>query len=60
MATKDILFNKENYNIENELEKEEVRIKEKGINGIGENVYRDKTKERAREHGGHERERGAR
>lgn len=52
--------NKKELEMENELEKEEVRIKEKGINGIGENVYRDKTKERAREHGGSERERGAR
>lgn len=34
-----------------ELEREEVRIKEKGINGLGENVYRDR---------GNERERGSR
>lgn len=31
-----------------ELEREEVRIKEKGINGLGENVYRDSGKERER------------
>lgn len=31
-----------------ELEREEVRIKEKGINGLGENVYRDRGKERER------------
>jgi len=63
--------NIQNYrNIENdkdELEKEEVRIKEKGINGLGENVYREiphgKTRERERElghNGGSERERGGR
>lgn len=52
--------NKKELEIENELEKEEVRIKEKGINGIGENAYRNKTKERAREYGSSERERGAR
>lgn len=32
----------------NEYEREEVRIKEKGINGLGENVYRDREKERER------------
>lgn len=52
--------NKKEHEKENELEKEEVRIKEKGINGIGENVFREKTQEKAREHGGSERERGAR
>ena len=31
-----------------ELEREEIRIKEKGINGLGENVYRDKGNERER------------
>lgn len=34
-----------------EYEREEVRIKEKGINGLGDNVYRDR---------GNERERGSR
>ena len=47
--------NKKELEIENKLEKEEVRIKEKGINGIGENTQRN-----LRERGGHERERGAR
>lgn len=47
--------NKKELEMENELEKEEVRIKEKGINGIGENTQRN-----LRERGGHERERGAR
>lgn len=32
----------------NEYEREEARIKEKGINGLGENVYRDRGKERER------------
>lgn len=49
---------------EQELEKEEVRIKEKGINGLGENVHREKspqkTEERELEHGGSQRERGGR
>ena len=40
---------------EDELEKEEVRIKERGINGLGENVYREKD---TRHNGGNERERG--
>lgn len=52
--------NKKDFEIENELEKEEVRIKEKGINGIGENVFKEKTQGKLRERGGHERERGAR
>lgn len=47
-----------------ELEKEEVRIKERGINGLGENVYREishgKSKEREHGHSGSERERGGR
>ena len=38
-------------NNRDEFEREEVRIKEKGINGLGENVYRDR---------GNERERGSR
>lgn len=38
-------------NDKDELEREEIRIKEKGINGLGENVYRDR---------GNERERGSR
>lgn len=42
-------------NDKDDLEREELRIKEKGINGLGENVYRDKGKERERE-----RERGTR
>ena len=41
---------------ENELELEEVRIKEKGINGLGENVYRTEKNGKSREkeigHGG--------
>ena len=46
-----------------ELEKEEVRIKERGINGIGENVYRERSNGRSRDfghNGGNERERGGR
>ena len=50
-----------------ELEKEEVRIKEKGINGLGENVYREKSHGKTNErelgighNGGNERERGGR
>ena len=46
-----------------ELEKEEVRIKERGINGLGENVYREKSNGRSRgfgHNGGNERERGGR
>lgn len=47
---------------ENELELEEVRIKEKGINGLGENVYRIEKNGKSREKeighgGGNERER---
>ena len=38
-------------------EKEQVRIKEKGIHGIGENVYKEKERGHAREY---ERERGGR
>lgn len=55
---------KENNLKENELdfEKEEVRIKEKGINGLGENVDRTikngKSREKEIDHG--ERERGER
>ena len=48
-------FNKKEHHLEKELEKEEVRIKEKGINGLGENVYREKD---TRHNGGNERERG--
>ena len=46
-----------------ELEKEEVRIKERGINGLGEKVYREKSNGRSRDFshdGGNERERGGR
>lgn len=46
-----------------EYEMEEVRIKEKGINGLGENVYREKSNGRSRGFGydgGNERERGGR
>ena len=46
-----------------ELEKEEVRIKERGINGIGENVCREKNNGRSRSfghNGGNARERGSR
>lgn len=52
-------INKKDYYIEkeSELEKEEVRIKERGINGLGENVYREKD---AGHNGGNERERGGR
>ena len=57
------IVNNNNYNkemkTENNLElgeKEEVRIKEKGINGLGENVDRI----RENNHGGSERERGGR
>ena len=46
-------FNKK----EHHLEKEEVRIKERGINGLGENVYREKD---TGHNGGNERERGGR
>lgn len=50
---------------ENELEQEEVRIKEKGINGLGENVDRTIENGKSREkeighNGGSERERGGR
>lgn len=53
-------INSKNNNLEKEeLEKEEVRITERGINGIGENVYRNvRSKEKSR--GGSERERGGR
>lgn len=41
-----------NINIQNknkgEFEREEVRIKERGINGLGENIYRDRGEERER------------
>ena len=52
-------LNKKGHYIEreDELEKEEVRIKERGINGLGENVYREKDTEH---NGGNERERGGR
>ena len=52
-------LNKKDHYIkrEDELEKEEVRIKERGINGLGENVYREKD---AGHNGGNERERGGR
>lgn len=52
-------LNEKKYFIEkeNELEKEEVRIKERGINGLGENVYREKN---IGHNGGNERERGGR
>ncbi len=46
-----------------EYEREEVRIKEKGINGLGENVYREKSNGRSRgfgHNGENERERGGR
>ena len=43
------------YANKEELEKEEVRIKERGINGLGENLYREKDTEH---NGGNERERG--
>lgn len=46
-----------------ELEKEEVRIKERGINGLGENVYIERSNGRSRglgHNGGNERERGGR
>ena len=48
-----------------ELEKEEARIKERVINGLGENVYREKNNSKSREKesghkGGNERERGGR
>lgn len=53
---------KESYEKDYQLEKEEIRIKEKGINGLGENVERVHNKfgrkEKAR--GGTERERGGR
>lgn len=35
-------------NNKDELEREDVRIKEKGINGLGKNVYRDREKGRER------------
>ncbi len=50
-------------NDEDELEREEVKIKEKGINGLGENVYREKSNGRSRgfgHNGGNERQRGGR
>ena len=50
-------FNKKEHHLEKELEKEEVRIKERGINGLGENVYREKD---TGHNGGNERERGGR
>ena len=46
-----------------ELEREEVRIKEKGINGLGENVYIERSNSKSRGfgyNGGNERERGSR
>lgn len=46
-----------------ELEKEEVRIKERGNNGLGENVYREKSNGRSRgfgHNGENEREIGGR
>lgn len=46
-----------------ELEKEEVRIKERRINGIRENVYREKSNGRSRDFShdeGNKRERGGR
>lgn len=40
-----------NYGLEREeQEKGKGRIREKGINGIGENVYRDKGRSKGREH----------
>lgn len=50
-------------NDKDELEREEVRIKEKGINGLGENVNRTIKSGKSREkeighNGGNERERG--
>lgn len=52
-------LNKKEHYLEkkDELEKEEVRIKERGINGLGENVYREKD---TGHNGGNERERGGR
>ena len=50
-------FNKKEHHLEKELEKEEVRIKERGINGLGENIYREKD---TGHNGGNERERGGR
>lgn len=52
-------LNKKDHYIEreDELEKEEVRIKERGINGLGENVYREKD---TGYNGENERERGGR
>lgn len=52
-------LNKKEQHIEkeDELEKEGVRIKERGINGLGENVYREKN---TGHNGGNERERGER
>ncbi len=60
-----VQLKKENKTIEQdlELEQEEIRIKEKGINGLGENVYREKSNSRSRgfgHNGGNERERGGR
>lgn len=46
---------KEKEEKEQELEKEIPRVREKGINGLGENAEREKSG-----HGGNERERGAR
>ena len=43
----EINTNKQEKN-KDELEREEVRIKEKGINGLGKNVYRDIGKGRER------------
>ena len=43
---------KDNFEKNYELEKEEVRIKEKGINGLGENVYKGqngRSKEKTRD-----------
>ncbi len=52
-------LNKKEYYFEKEeeLEKEEVRIKERGINGLGENVYRERD---TAHNGGNGRERGGR
>lgn len=53
------IIKKENTEYEQKLEQENVRIKERGINGIGENVFR-KNNSREKNHGGNERERGGR
>lgn len=57
-------LNKKEHYLEKEdaLENEEVRIKERGINGLGENVAKEKTNSKSREkeishNGGNERER---